>query len=160
MRDWGWDFYWNDAHTENLVARGFEDTKISYDAIVAFEVMEHLLHPLKDLERIFEKTGIFLFSTELYGRQIPQLHEWDYYAPHHGQHITFFQEKTLSFLAKKMGLYLSSDGATFHILSKKKISPHLVLLAKGLRKLGFVSIVRKFLKSKTQSDSSLLIGSC
>ncbi len=157
MRDIGFDFYWSDAHSSNLLARGFEDRYACYDAMVAFEVFEHLLQPMDVLSDIFDRCSTLIFSTELYGVVPPKPQDWNYYGFNHGQHITFYNIETLRFIATRMGLNLSSDATSFHILSRKPISRNLIYQVKLARKLGAMNLISLFLTSKTFEDWAVMI---
>ena len=61
-----------------------------------------------------------IFSTELMPQEIPDPKDWWYYGFNHGQHISFYTEKTLNSLANQFKLnYYNVDG--IHILTKKKV---------------------------------------
>jgi 2-polyprenyl-3-methyl-5-hydroxy-6-metoxy-1,4-benzoquinol methylase len=73
MRDVGFDFYWTDAYSQNLVARGFEGSLDSqYQCLTAFECFEHLTDPLQEIERIAKLSRLIIFSTECLPRPIPK----------------------------------------------------------------------------------------
>lgn len=106
MRDIGFDFYWNDPYSKNLVARGFEygqDTG-KIELITSFECLEHLPNPLESIEEMLDITDNLLVSTRLLPFPIPNVNEWSYYATVHGQHISFYSRKTLEFIAAKYDL--------------------------------------------------------
>jgi hypothetical protein len=152
MRDLGFDFYWNDPHTENILASGFDGTLENYTAIVAFEIFEHVLHPLEVFEEILSLSGTIIFSTELYGEVPPPPAEWPYYGFSHGQHITFFNLDCLKFLANQLALNFVSDGKSFHIMSREKISPSTISRARLMRRLKLGRFFLRGFKSKTLED--------
>jgi len=39
----------------------------------------------------------------------------------HGQHVSFFALSTLEYIADRMSLHLSSDGISFHVLTREKL---------------------------------------
>ena len=86
MRDIGFDFYWTDKYSDNLMARGFEgDVKDTcYDAVTAFEAFEHFVNPAEELITLSDLSDTILFSTELYGNVPPEPMSWDYYGLSHG----------------------------------------------------------------------------
>ena len=157
MRDYGLDFYWHDKYTSNLFAAGFEDPKIYYQSIVAFEVLEHLEDLMKIIKKIFEKTSILIFSTELVPKNSEDLKNWQYFGFSHGQHISFFQLETLRYIANKNKLFLITDKKNIHILSKNKVQPYTIITAKIIRKLFFFPFIKKFFKSKQLPDYKYLI---
>lgn len=159
MRDIGFDFYWNDIYTENMFAIGFEENKAGtnkFECITFFETLEHLETPLDEINKIFEKTDTIILSTRLKEEKIPNINTWDYYGFSHGQHISFYSKKTLQKIAEifKLNFY-TVEG--LHILTRKKIN---YLSLKMLIKNNFIisKIIRKKMKSKTQSDSEYIIN--
>ncbi len=125
MRDMGFDFYWEDKYCENLMARGFEARPDQdFSAVTAFEVLEHITDPLQFIEETLSSahSETLIFSTELFEGDAPRPGDWWYYAFETGQHISFFQHRTLEVIADRLGAQLLSDGS-LHILSKKGINP-------------------------------------
>ena len=154
MRDIGFDFYWHDPYTQNLFANGFEkdikpDSK--FELITAFEVFEHLVNPKEEISKMLRLSDTIVFSTELLPREIPEPKDWWYYGFNHGQHISFYSEKTLRALANQLKLnYYNVNG--IHILTEKKFNNTLLVLIKKFRNFGLYQIVKKISKSKTFSD--------
>ena len=154
MRDIGFDFYWHDPYTQNLFANGFEkdlkpDSK--FELITAFEVFEHLVSPKEEIEKMLSYSKTIVFSTELLPKEIPDPKEWWYYGFNHGQHISFYSEKTLNTLANQFkSNYYNVNG--IHILSERKFNNTALILMKKLRNYGLYQIVKRLVKSKTFSD--------
>jgi hypothetical protein len=124
MRDSGYDFRWFDLYCQNLFSRGFEASAPlggTYEAVTAFEVLEHLPGPLEEIKKIVALTPVFIFSTTLLPDPAPQPRDWWYYGLEHGQHIAFYTRKSLDFLAKQFGYTLTTNGGDFHVLSQKPI---------------------------------------
>lgn len=124
MRDCGYDFQWADMYCQNLFSRGFEATLPlvgPFEAVTAFEVLEHLLNPLEEIERILELTSAFIFSTTIVPDPVPRLDDWPYYGLEHGQHIAFYTHASLEYLASKFHCELTSTEGVFHVLSRKPI---------------------------------------
>ncbi len=118
MRDHGYDFRWSDPYAENLYANGFEynnDTELK--GITAFEVIEHLENPRAGFDEFFgKKRPDFVFmSTTLFAGSIDP--EWEYLQPDSGQHITFYQKKTMEYIADIYG-YTWSNWRYFHVFTK------------------------------------------
>lgn len=153
MRDIGFDFYWHDPFTPNLVARGFEYNKSIKDIelITSFESFEHFVHPLKEIEKMLKISKNILFSTELLPNPIPKPNEWWYYGLEHGQHISFYSLKTLKFTAKKYDLNFYSMGVV-HLLTFKKFSSIMLKILAKLNRLGLFTFVKGKIKSKTFED--------
>lgn len=153
MRDNGIDFFWDDAYTRNLLARGFEYTNEPIELITTFETFEHFENPIKEIEKMLKISPNILFTTDLYPNPIPRPENWWYYALDHGQHISFYSIDTLKYIAAKYNLNLYSNGKYFHLLTSKKINNYLfkTLL---LNRLNYISDkwMKYNLKSKTWSD--------
>lgn len=150
MRDIGFDFYWDDKFTSNLFARGFEYNQQFIDAVTTFESFEHYVYPLQEIEKMLSISKTIIFSTELVPNPIPKPKEWWYYGLDHGQHICFYSEKTLKFIAYKYSLNYQNLGA-IHILTDRRLPKYTKYLLK-LTKFGFHKILKKRLKSKTWDD--------
>ncbi len=141
MRDIGYDFYWYDKYAENLLARGFEFTRQKVRLVTAFEVMEHVEHPCSELEKMLRCADNILFSTVCYdkGRSY-QNEEWWYYGQKNGQHIMFYSELTLKYLARKYHLNYYNLGL-LHFYTKKKIPRFLIyILFRGIWCMPFMSM--------------------
>lgn len=120
MRDVGFDYFWEDAHAENLFARGFEaDAGARYAAISAFEVLEHLTDPVADVARLADRSDTLVFSTELWSDHPPLPEEWRYFGFEHGQHVMFYSRKTLEYLARTFGYRLMTDGSGLHVFTRR-----------------------------------------
>jgi len=152
MRDIGFDFYWQDAYTTNLFARGFEAENAHYELVTSFKTFEHFVEPNKEIQNMLGLSDNILFSTDLYGKKIPAPNEWYYYGLNHGQHISFYNIRTLQNIAQKYSLRLWSNGHSLHLLTKKKINSRLLKLAYYSNKVGFAGVVKKLMNSKTLSD--------
>ena len=121
MRDKGYDFYRQDIYCDNLFSKhfditDFQDKKI--DIVTAFEVFEHLDNPLVEIEKMFKYSENVVFSTTLIPDDIKLFKEWWYVAPETGQHISFYSEESLKFIAKKYNLYFYTNHSNLHFFSK------------------------------------------
>ena len=158
MRDFGFNFYWHDPYTKNVLARGLEYTsKIkNIELLTTFESFEHFVNPVKEMNKMFSISKNILFSTELLSNPIPKPEEWYYYGLDHGQHISFYSSKTLKFIAQKYNLNVYSMG-TIHLLTEKKINPFFFKSIKFLACLDlFNKLLKKKMPSKIISDNILL----
>jgi predicted O-linked N-acetylglucosamine transferase (SPINDLY family)/glycosyltransferase involved in cell wall biosynthesis len=128
MRDFGFDFSWHDKYCKNIFSQGFEadeKSSYSYELVTAFEVFEHFVKPLEDIQKIFKFSRNILFSTKLLPANNPKPSEWWYYALDEGQHISIYTSKALSIIAEKFNLNFYSNGDSLHIFSVNEIQPQL-----------------------------------
>jgi len=157
MRDIGFDFYWYDKFSNNLLARGFEyENEGGIELITSFEAFEHFDKPIEEIESMLKTSKNILFSTELYGDTPPNPDKWGYYGLNHGQHISFYNLRTLQDIAQKYNLNLYSNGKTLHLFTEKKLNNLLFNFVLKMNRLGTFYVVKRFLKSKTMSDWELL----
>ena len=161
MRDIGFDFYWHDPYSPNLVARGFESKSniLKYELITSFESFEHFVEPIKEIENMIQFSDNIFFSTELLPSLIPKPEVWWYYALEGGQHISFYSYKTLKYIAQKYNMNINSNGRNIHILTKnKKINNKLFNLLLKFQRFGLFFYVKKKMKSLTVEDMDFLIS--
>lgn len=157
MRDLGFDFYWSDPYAKNILARGFEyNNKDKIELITAFECFEHFNEPIFEINEMLKISDNILFSTRIFEGTPPNPNEWWYYNFNGGQHISIYSIKTLKFIADKMGLHLSTNNKSFHLLSKKAINNFTFNLLLKLSQIGLSDVLKFINKSKTDSDFNLL----
>ena len=124
MRDMGYDFYRYDKYCTNMFAEGFDGelpdrTKGAlYELLTAFEVMEHLVDPVAEMEQMLGLSDSVLFSTELVPEKLDA--DWWYFAFDSGQHISFHTEDSLRRLAARFGAKLYTNGTTLHLISRRQ----------------------------------------
>jgi hypothetical protein len=127
MRDAGLDFYLYDQYCPNLFAKGFAvesaDAFVneSFELVTAFEVFEHLVDPMRDIERMRQFSPSILFTTTLVPTPPPPLGQWWYYGLEHGQHVALYSYETLTFIAERLGVSLLSDRQCFHLFTPKEV---------------------------------------
>ena len=161
MRDFGFDFYWHDPYCANMLALGFEYSSVigSCRVVTAMEVLEHVTDPIAFIEEIFSFSAAnsLVFTTKLYEGEPPKPESWWYYSFSTGQHIGFFQRRTLVVVAQKLGLYFASANG-IHVLSKRPINERLLGIVTcriGSRIAPFW--IRKKMNSKMMSDHHLML---
>ncbi|OGT54552.1 MAG: hypothetical protein A3E01_08885 [Gammaproteobacteria bacterium RIFCSPHIGHO2_12_FULL_63_22] len=160
MRDVGFDFYWSDKYCENVFAQGFESKPgETFELVTTFEVLEHVSDPLEFIRDVLAKSSAtsLLFSTELFSGRPPDPNQWWYYCFEAGQHISFFQRRTLEALAAQLGRKLYSHGSV-HLITSRSIPPILfrILTSRFLaRALSFIP--RLGMRSRTMADHERLI---
>ncbi|WP_291811866.1 class I SAM-dependent methyltransferase [Limnobacter sp.] len=150
LRDLGVDAFWSDKHCSNLLAKGFEHQGGRYGLVTAFEVFEHFENPVVELNNLLEYSDNVLISTELFFQQNGPEEDWWYRAPEHGQHIGFFNTKSLEILAGVCKCHVVSLGTSVHLLSRNPVP---VLWKVATRFSRFAPIVAKLkLQPKTIAD--------
>ncbi len=157
MRDIGFDFRTYDPHTPNVHARGFEarPEERGFEVVTCFESFEHFVQPPAELEKLLLMSRNVVFSTELLPSPPPRPEDWWYYGLAHGQHIGFYERRTLEHLAGRHGLALRSFGP-LHLMTEKVIAPWKLRLARKLRRRFLSRYVRRRLAGLTQGDHDLL----
>jgi hypothetical protein len=125
MRDLGYPFLRADAYSANLYARFFDLTDHPHPAkfslITCFEVFEHLPNPRKELAAMFELSDTVFFSTTLAPAGLKTAKDWDYFAPFHGQHVSFYTVAALQELAAATGSRLFTNGEDQHLLTRTNL---------------------------------------
>lgn len=141
MRDKGHDFWHHDAYAEPVFARDYRDEgEGPLGLVTAFEVLEHLAAPRKELAEIASRTDYFLFTTELLPEPAPRLDEWWYYWPEVGQHISLHTVESLRHIGEALGFQLTSNGRNWHLWHRGSLDPRtrLLLSASLNRRARFV----------------------
>jgi len=158
MRDVGFDFYWEDKFTENLVSKGFDfsNNEIEIELLTSFECFEHFINPVEEMITLLQKSNNILFSTQLFHNQPPKPAEWWYYNFEGGQHISLYSKQTLLQIAKIFNLNLYTDNRGFHLLSKKNIINNIFIILVKFSQLGLFSFIKLMMNSKTESDMNYL----
>lgn len=123
LRDRGFDCYTTDKYCQNLFAKSFEpDADFRADALFAFEVLEHIEDPMAFIRDAFERYGCrtLVFSTLTFDGRVPDP-DWWYYAFDTGQHITFYQPRTLALVAGKLGCDHHMITPELHVFTDRKL---------------------------------------
>lgn len=159
MRDFGFDYYWSDPYAENLLAPGFEaePSRTRYAAVSAIEVLEHVTDPVAFIDETLSAAGsdTLFFTTELFLGEPPP-RDWWYYTFGTGQHVSFYQRRTLEHIADRLGLR-AHVGSMLHVLTRRDFDHRLLrLLTSRAASLGG-RYVRRRLTSKTFPDHYALL---
>lgn len=154
LRDAGVEACWSDKYTTNLVSRGFEaDPNAPCDLMTAFEAFEHLVDPLAELRRMLERAPLVLLSTDLIRTAATPATDWWYLGREHGQHIGFFRERTLGFMARELGCHWQSDGRSVHLFSRTSIPVSWRVRLRFSR--WWWVLARRRLRSRTRADGDV-----
>lgn len=119
MRDEGYDFRWHDKYAQNHFARGFEGNPAEPHALLTcFEVWEHLANPGRDLAEFFKPAHDYL----LIGTYLHHGHRdnWWYYSCESGQHVAFFSQATMRFVARRFG-YQAIVGQRYTLFHRQNV---------------------------------------
>jgi len=125
MRDKGFDFYREDKYCENLFSNHFDidDLKVKkkFELLTSFEVFEHLVNPLDEIEKMMQFSDNLLFSTELQpDKKFASAKDWWYFSPEIGQHVALFSKNALLEVAKKYNFKFYTSKYNVHLLTRKK----------------------------------------
>ncbi len=157
MRDKGYNFLWYDDYCQNLFAETFEgklDEK--YDVLTAFEVFEHLPNPIETVEKLLTLSDTIIFSTVL-NDGVTDFDKWWYRTEVSGQHVSFYSEKSLNFLAKKYKLnYVSCNNKSLHVFTKKEINKNNFNLLFNNSNTIIERLKRKLITKKIPQKETLL----
>lgn len=163
LRDKGYECFSTDKYCQNLFAKYFEPTdNFTADALFAIEVLEHVENPFEFTRGIADQycCKTIVISTLTYSGSIP-VDNWWYYSFESGQHISFYQPKTLLQLACKMGCDYLMLSPGLHLITDKKIPlvNRIALTNRYFRKLTYLYLwaQRKEL-SKTWEDYLYIAG--
>lgn len=155
IRDHEFDFYRENPYCENLLARGFaaRQTIGTIAALTAFEVLEHMHDPVTFVADALRqrRTDTLIFSTQLYAGDRPPAVDWWYYSFATGQHVSFYQLRTLRAIAGRLGLKLYSANG-IHAFTSRALSPLTFGLVGGSASCLIAPYVRRILGSKTATD--------
>lgn len=171
LRDIGIDCYTSDKYSQNTMACGFDPPDgLRATGLFAFEVFEHIVDPLTFVKEAFEQyqCKTIVFSTLTFKDAIPPV-DWWYYVLEAGQHVSFYQARTLAFLANNLGCRYLQISKDFHLMTDQSLSHwdracltnrHLYkFLGRHIRrkrkKLSFTQQDHVHLKKKLNQNTSL-----
>jgi hypothetical protein len=157
MRDRGHHFFWKDLYASNNFARGFEyDPQQRYGLLTAFEVLEHFVDPMSELEGLMAEADHVFVSTLTVPEPAPKLSDWWYYVPSTGQHVSFYTAKALQYIATRFGRHLYSTGS-YHLFTTSPVSSVRFRLAMNDRCSKVISYLGRR-PSLIQQDFDQLVG--
>lgn len=146
MRDAGYDWHCIDQGCPNIFAREFSISGIDaeqYELITAAELFEHLPDPLTVARQLRTCSANLLCTTQLLPDPPPALGSWWYYGLEHGQHISFYSQRTLAAIGDATAWKLSSNGTNLHLFSRRQIPTTLFRLITSPYFTRLVSMVRQ-----------------
>lgn len=155
MRDAGYDFYRQDLHCVNLYAELFDirDVKpFRAELLTAFEVMEHLVDPQQELEKMLTLSDSILFSTTIQPSDDVLPDSWWYFVPETGQHVSLYSHNSLKILATNFGLNYYWNSQNIHLFTKKTITNKLFQLITHPRLSSLYNLYKGNQKSLLQVD--------
>jgi hypothetical protein len=154
MRDKGYDFFWQDRYCQNLFAKHFVADDDTYELMTSFEVFEHLVQPMADIEKMLARSTNVLFTTQLPPARLTSAAEWWYLSPEHGQHVSIYSVESLQVIARTFDLHRSTDGAALHLLSREPFPP---TMFKVIARNGKAANVMRRVRRKMHRKHSLLM---
>jgi hypothetical protein len=148
MRDRGFQFYHTDIYCQNIFAE-FHDlsglpANTKFETVTAFEVLEHLVNPLPEIESILAYSDNFLFTTEIIPDGVSP--NWWYFSLETGQHISFYTIKALEQIAAKFNRFFYTDGKWIHLFTKEKLAKNPFEIKQPVREKFLVRKMRKYLR--------------
>jgi len=144
MRERGYPFHGYDRYSSAAREQGYgreltPDDR--YEAITAFEVVEHLVDPVGTVLDLAGKTDHLLLSTELLPAHEPRPGSWWYYSLENGKHVGIFTRGALEALARRCGVHLYSDGYRIHLLARPRHRSNPARLVRSRLFRGLVRLV-------------------
>jgi hypothetical protein len=127
LRDRGFDAYRTDKYCANLFSIGHEPFDgMQAQALFAFEVLEHVTDPLAFLREELARyqCGSMVFSTLTFSGSAPAPGWW-YYSLDTGQHVSFYQPRTLDLLASQLGCEYTRIHEGLHLFMARPLAPWL-----------------------------------
>jgi hypothetical protein len=163
MRDEGYNFYRQDVYCENIFAKTFDIENLKekqFDIVTAFEVLEHFVNPLQEIEKVLSYAETAIFSTVLIPKNDNDLPNWWYLATETGQHVAFYSEKAMLFIAKKFNKNYYCRNGNLHVFTSIKLNASQLEEGFTIKKVSFLQRVsNKLLKTNTSNKRASLLES-
>lgn len=135
MRDRGFDFGHYETFAEPIFySPRFKDDGRKVDLVVLSEVALHFDDPVKEFEALTKVSQRIFFTAVVPPPDVSP--EWWYLMPATGLHVAFYSIESLSALASRLDMRLTTDGRFFHLLHREPLSFSTRLLFKS-RVLSF-----------------------
>ena len=143
-----------------MFAKKFDLTDIAtvkkFDLVTAFEVFEHFVNPIEEIQKILDLGDDILFSTEL--QPSLGINNWEYLSLNTGQHVSLWSLKSLNKVADKFHLKLYSDGKSLHYLTRnKKINEFAFRISINSKVANIVDLLINRRNTLQKSDHEFLI---
>lgn len=120
LRDRGIDCWHWDPHCVNIHAphHGADVTdRERWGAILAVEVLEHLVDPWQFFRPAALKADLLVVTTCLAPEGPIPGKDWWYWAPEHGQHVSFYTRRSMEHVADEIGMVYTPAGQ-MHVFSR------------------------------------------
>lgn len=153
LRDRGVDCWHSDPRCPNIHARGFEaslEERDRWAAVLAVEVIEHLEQPWTFFRAAAERTDVIVATTEVVS--VPAPHDWWYWAPEHGQHVSFYSREALGHVGQVLGMRYLGLGRVHMWMRHAHALQRLVLRVAPLRRALFAVGRRSSLLSSDHQE--------
>jgi Methyltransferase domain len=144
LRDYGINCFVKDKYAFPSYAQGYQEEDFTIpDLVTAFEVLEHYQSPKNDISELFKfRPKAVLVSTEFFNNQRS---DWWYLLPGSGQHVFFYSNKSLEYIANKFNYDFFISGRYALFVQKNNYSRLRILVARFLINKYINCIIRMLL---------------
>ena len=153
LRDIGIDAHLYDKYASNHYASGFSMSMMEkYDMVTAFEVLEHLIKPSKELADLFDlQPTVVVASTMLFNGQGA---DWSYLGPAKSEHVFFYSERALRLIGNRFGYSVEILKTNIIIFYKNPISRFRIRIAAALTSRNYLSgVLFAVIRHKSYCDA-------
>ncbi len=153
LRDIGIDAHLYDKYASNHYASGFSMSMVEkYDMVTAFEVLEHLIKPSKELADLFDlQPTVVVASTMLFNGQGA---DWSYLGPAKSEHVFFYSERALRLIGNRFGYSVEILKTNIIIFYKNPISRFRIRIAAALTSRNYLSgVLFAVIRHKSYCDA-------
>lgn len=138
LRDYEINCFVKDKYARSTYAQSYIRHNLTApDLILGFEVLEHFAKPSLDLDELFGAGAeALLLSTSIYSNADQ---DWWYLAPESGQHVFFYSEKALRFIAEKYRYsFVLSGSFILFFRNESNAKSNLIKMLLGSRTMRFI----------------------